>query len=148
MALPSTGQITLSQIRNEIQAGTSGQTSSLYLASTGSYGTIGSNLPRPDGVAPHSMSEFRGYSSAGGAKNISLRSGTRGCSGGVISIGSPVTRSVYYSTADLEIGTIFYTTAAMTTRVTYSFMQYIIGDRYFQLSNGAIVEIIDEGTLC
>lgn len=60
MALPSSGQITLDQIREELEVQDSPFT--LGKASTGDYATINTNSSsKPDGNTPHSMSEWHGY---------------------------------------------------------------------------------------
>lgn len=62
MAIPLTGQVSLSQIRTELDGSSVGVTVSLQTASTGGYKTIQSSTAyAPDQVAPHSMNEFRGY---------------------------------------------------------------------------------------
>ena len=72
MAVPSSGAISLAKIRDEIENNdynaniygyTSGQTS-LEDISDGTYDTINTqnaSADRPDGTAPHSMSEFYAY---------------------------------------------------------------------------------------
>ena len=59
--LPATGSISLSQIYAVFDKSL-GPPISLTSASTGIYGTITTSSSfKPDGVAPHAMSEFRGY---------------------------------------------------------------------------------------
>lgn len=59
--LPSTGPISLSQIYTTLEK-TLGPSISLATASTGGYGAIKTTSTfRPDGIAPHAMSEFRSY---------------------------------------------------------------------------------------
>lgn len=71
MATPAntSTEITLAKVRNELAtnaygtAYTAGETS-LYQASIGTYGTINTgnaSADRPDGTAPHSLSEFYNY---------------------------------------------------------------------------------------
>lgn len=61
MALPSSGPISFSNLNTEFGR-TSTALISLQTAAVGGYLTINVNSAvRPDGVAPHSMSEFRGY---------------------------------------------------------------------------------------
>lgn len=63
--LPSTGSISLSQIYS-VFGKTLGPSISLASASTGVYGAIKTTSTfRPDGIAPHAMSEFRGYDHSG-----------------------------------------------------------------------------------
>lgn len=62
MAIPLTGQITLAQIRTELDGSAAGALVSLQSASTGGYKVIQSSTAyAPDQIAPHAMSEFRGY---------------------------------------------------------------------------------------
>ena len=64
MELPLNGPITMNQINSAFDK-PSGSTISLYSASTGGLGAINTDSPyRPDGSAPHAMSEFRGYNTA------------------------------------------------------------------------------------
>ena len=69
MAVPSSGQLSLLAIKNEIDeddytAGESYSNVSLKNLSDGTDGTINTNnaaSDRPDGSAPHGMDEFYGY---------------------------------------------------------------------------------------
>jgi hypothetical protein len=61
MTLPSSGQISLNDIRNELTNQT-GVTTALKEASIGTYATINTNSPSyPDGNSPYAMSEWYGY---------------------------------------------------------------------------------------
>lgn len=60
MALPSSGQISLGDIRTEL--GSFATNFSLQGAANGNYGTINQNsTDKPDGSAPHAVSEWQGY---------------------------------------------------------------------------------------
>jgi len=71
MAVPSSGELSLAGIWNEIDSNDynasnhdNGENISLKDLSDGSYGTINGNNDaddRPDGSAPHYMSEFYSY---------------------------------------------------------------------------------------
>lgn len=67
MALPLTGQISFDQLNTELGRA-NGIAISLKDASTGVYASINQQSTyKPDGIAPHSMSEWRGYDhNAGG----------------------------------------------------------------------------------
>ena len=123
MAVPSSGAISLAKIRDEIENNnynaniygyTSGQTS-LEDISDGTYDTINTqnaSADRPDGTAPHSMSEFYAYDhdlSSLTQKNVSggsgLSSSTTACGmiaasfgwfSGLNSSGVPVANSNSY----------------------------------------------------
>jgi len=61
MALPSSGQISFSDINVELGRA-SNSTIGLRDAAIGNYAAINPNSNiRPSGIAPHSISEFRGY---------------------------------------------------------------------------------------
>lgn len=68
MAVPSSGQLSLASIRGELTnnsyAPVTNQVTNLKKASDGTISTINTNIApnlRPDGTAPHAMSEFYGY---------------------------------------------------------------------------------------
>ena len=68
MAVPSSGQLSLASIRGELTSNAYtpviNQVTHLKKASDGTISTINTNIApnlRPDGAAPHAMSEFYGY---------------------------------------------------------------------------------------
>nr|WP_294788203.1 hypothetical protein [uncultured Flavobacterium sp.] len=74
MALPVSGSISLNQINIELGK-PSGSPISLANASTGGYGTLSPYSPsKPDGVAPHRVSEFYNYNHAATAPSITITS--------------------------------------------------------------------------
>lgn len=78
MALPSSGSISLGQINTEF--GKPADSSiSLASVSTGGYGTLSPYSPsRPDGAAPHRISEFYNYNHASVAPSITITSYSSG----------------------------------------------------------------------
>jgi len=67
MALSETGPISFNDLNLEVR-GVSNEEISLALVSSGAYIPINENsLIKPDGIAPHSMSEFRGYDQSASA---------------------------------------------------------------------------------
>lgn len=78
MALSTTGPLSMSQINGEFGKPTNSLIS-LKNASTGLVGTINNYSPsKPDGSAPHSVSEFRGYNNAATAPSITITSYSAG----------------------------------------------------------------------
>ncbi|AWK04725.1 hypothetical protein HYN56_11020 [Flavobacterium crocinum] len=74
MALPESGSISLNQINTELGK-PSGSPISLGSASTGGYGALSSYSPsKPDGAAPHRISEFYNYNHSATPPSITITS--------------------------------------------------------------------------
>ena len=112
MATPAntSTELTLAKVRNELAtnsygtAYTAGETS-LYQASIGTYGTINTgnaSADRPDGTAPHSLSEFYNYDHDL-TTNIHSTSLTNGNTGGYGFAQSGFFASSYGSISDATI---------------------------------------------
>lgn len=152
MAIPLTGTISMSQIRTELDNSAPGTSTSLFSASTGVYKTISSSTAyKPDGIAPHAMSEFRGYTQYNPPTSFqySMRSGFGTCNGnGQVSIGSPVNRTVYSSSSVLTTGSALYSDAGLTTLTPYTYFEHSSVSKYYYVSNGIINDIYAFGSPC
>ena len=78
MTLPSSGPLSLNDIRNELTSQT-GVLTSLKEASIGTYATINTNSPTyPDGNSPYSVSEWYGYNQNASPPLTSFNSASTG----------------------------------------------------------------------
>ncbi|QLC65780.1 hypothetical protein LPB248_05575 [Flavobacterium sp. LPB0248] len=136
MALPSSGSISLDQITNELgKPRLNGASISLYKASVGEISTINTNSPsKPNGTAPHSMSEFRGYNH------------TAASSGGGSSGGGTVNTGVIWNDTGRTISATYMTIKANGTTVANITLPTLANGASFNFSTTYTNLIFSNGT--
>lgn len=124
MALPTSGSISMDQITNELgKPRINGASISLYKASIGEISTINNNSPsKPNGIAPHSMSEFRGYNH------------TAASSGGGSSGGGTVNTGYILNNTGRTIDAAFMSIKANGTIVAYNDFPSLANGQIYQFS--------------
>lgn len=151
MALPSTGAISFSQINGAFSR--TATPISLTAASTGSYGAINqSSANKPNGSAPHAISEFRGYTNAIEFRPFSVKSGDKSCNGGgqmIIRLAQARTVWCAKEGNTLDYGDTLYSDPDGLHLITYTFLQGPNNNsNYYDVVNGNITEIYLYGSPC
>ena len=119
MTLTSSGQIKMSEINTELGRTSTTANTSLEDLSDGTYATINTSNPsadRPDGSAPHAMSEFYSYNHNAGVSWGSWSGGQWNVDGNQGSSDEYLARSITFSGADNTNIDIYFSINSGITR--------------------------------
>mgnify|MGYP000211111899 CR=1 FL=1 len=140
MALAASGQISISQINTELGRTSTTANTSLKSCSDGTNGTINTanaTADRPDGTAPHSMSEFYSYNhTASSVRSFLSSEGSRSSN-----CGSDIEKTQYHDGSGTlpVIGDIVYTNSAGTvTAANGYYLTSSSGGIFLDKSNGTV----------
>lgn len=144
MTLPSSGSITLGQIRTEL--GHSGAIG-LHAAEIGTYGAINVNSSsRPDGSNPNTMGEWRGYDHAAGG-SPTFYSHSLGYNFSTKESACIAVPTTYYSDCStLGLGCALYTDSEGTTAAPAGW--YATGEGFSDIVYGSDGLVIETVTTC
>jgi hypothetical protein len=115
MTLPSSGPISLNDIRNELTGQTNVQTA-LKEASIGTYATINTNSPSyPNANSPYAMSEWYGYNQNAVSLTSFSSSSTGDADTGIACTFTPDTTRYHNGISSYpQVGDLVYTNSAGT----------------------------------
>jgi len=119
MTLTSSGQIKMSEINTELGRTSTTANTSLEDQSDGTYATINTanaSADRPDGSAPHAMSEFYSYNHSAGVSWGSWSGGQWNVDGTQASADEYLARSITFSGADNTNIDIYFSINSGITR--------------------------------
>jgi len=135
MSLPSSGQLSFSQINVELGRSSTAEIS-LNEAENGTYATINTDsISRPSATNPASVSEWYSYNHSAVPPQSGLFGFSSSESGACLNLASPTT--LYWDTGAFGAGKVLYTDVALTSElVGYLYVAYNDDVTVYNINSG------------